>query len=287
MSLGIDVGGTFVKFTDGNRNWKERTPESTEELLSLISETVIREKARRAGIAVAGLVDVKKGIVTDSPNLKFLKGLPLKEEIEKRTGVPVFIVNDATAAAYGEYSLGVGRGSSLFICLTLGTGLGGGAVINGKPLLGASGSAMEVGHMVVEKGGWLCHCGRRGCLEAYVSSYGLERFYHMETGESLSSFEVIERAKKGEKPAVRALSEMASYLSLGLMNLLHLFNPDVIALSGGIPAHYPELLETVEKRTKEISFPQPARDFSLKLARLGEFSGAVGALLIARNQLVY
>ena len=146
---------------------------------------------------------------------------------------------------------------------------------------------MEVGHMVVEKGGWLCHCGRRGCLEAYVSSYGLERFYHMETGESISSFKVIERAKKGEKAALRALSEMASYLSLGLMNLLHLFNPDIVALSGGIPTHYPELLEKVERKTKEIAFPQPARDFSLKLARLGEFSGAVGALLIARNQLVY
>jgi len=103
----------------------------------------------------------------------------------------------------------------------------------------------------------------------------------METGESLSSFEVIERAKKGEKPAVRALSEMASYLSLGLMNLLHLFNPDVIALSGGIPTHYPELIKTVEKRTKEISFPQPARDFSLKLAGLGVFSGAYGALQLS------
>ena len=281
MNLGVDIGGTFVKFTDGSRSWKEETPKTVEELLQLISGVVLCEKACRVGIAVAGLVDVREGVVTDSPNLKFLKNVPLKEEIKRRTGATVFVVNDATAAAYGEYRLGLGKGNSVFICLTLGTGLGGGAVIDGKPLLGASGSAMEVGHMVVERNGWLCHCGRRGCLEAYVSSYGLERFYHMETGESVSSFEVIDRAKEGEESAVRAISGMASYFSLGLMNLLHIFNPDLVSLSGGIPTHYPELIDVVEGKVKEISFSQPARDFSLKLARLGEFSGALGALLLS------
>ncbi len=283
MGLGIDIGGTFVKFTDGERRWKERTPGTAWELLSLISSTILKLRPKKAGIAVAGLVNTIEGVVTDSPNLKFLKGVPLKREIEKRTGVEAFMVNDATAAAYGEYRLGVGRGSSPFICLTLGTGLGGGAVVDGKPLLGASGSAMEVGHVVVEKNGWICHCGRRGCLEAYVSSYGLERFYHMETGESVSSFEVIERAKNGEEAAVRALAGMASYLSLGLMNLIHLFNPQIVALSGGIPAHYPEFIEMVEKKTKEISFSQPAKDFSLKRAFLGEFSGAMGAFLLSEE----
>jgi len=281
LNLGIDVGGTFVKFTDGERRWKERTPGTVGELLFLISSTVLKLRPKKVGIAVAGLVNTVEGVVTDSPNLKFLKGVPLKREIERRTGVETLIVNDATAAAYGEYRLGVGKGSSPFICLTLGTGLGGGAVVDGKPLLGASGSAVEVGHTVVERNGWICHCGRRGCLEAYVSSYGLERFYHMETGESVSSFEVIERAKSGEEAAVRALAGMASYLSLGLMNLLHLFNPQVVALAGGIPVHYPQLVETVEKKTKELSFSQPAKDFSLKLATLGEFSGALGALLFS------
>lgn len=286
LFLGVDVGGTFIKFTDGKRTWKEKTPDGVEELLSLIVQTLKENSVKRAGIGVAGLVRVEKGVITDSPNLRFLKGLELKREIEGRAGVEVLVLNDATAAAYGEFKLGAGRGSSHLLCLTLGTGLGGGAVVNGKPLIGASGAALEVGHMVVERNGELCRCGRRGCLEAYVSSYGLERLYFRKTGKSLSSFEIVERAKLGEEEARKALLEMASYLSFGVMNLLHIFNPDVVVVSGGIPARYPELLNSVERKVREMAFSQPASDFRLKPARLGEFSGATGALLAAK-ELIY
>ncbi|SMO48924.1 glucokinase [Balnearium lithotrophicum] len=280
MRLGVDVGGTFVKFTDGENRWKERTPKTKEDLVSLISSVGKSLNVKSIGVAVAGLVNTKKGTVTESPNLKFLNGFPLKEELEKKLNVQVSIFNDATAAAYGEYKLGVGRGSSVFLCLTLGTGLGGGAVIEGAPLFGVSGTAMEVGHITVEVNGWPCHCGRKGCLEAYVSSYGLERFYFMETGECASSFEVIERAKNRETEALKSIDEMSDYLTVGIASLIHLFNPDVVAISGGIPASYPELLKTTEQKVKKRAFKQPASDFSLKLAELGEFSGAFGALLL-------
>ena len=208
--MGVDIGGTFIKLFDGNKRWKVRTPSSSGAILEVVSDAV--KDAESIGVAVAGLVDASSGVLTDSPNIKALKGINVKEELERRTGRKVFIFNDANAAAYGEFKAGAGRESRVLVCLTIGTGLGGGAVVNGKPLLGVSGCAMEVGHMIVEKGGWLCHCGRRGCLEAYVSSYGLRRFYLMLKGECPPSFEIIERAKVGEREAVESLSKLADYL---------------------------------------------------------------------------
>jgi len=285
LKLGIDVGGTFVKFTDGKRAWKEKTPKTSSELLNLISETIKETKAKMVGIAVAGLVNSKTGTITESPNLKFLNGLNVKREVERRTSALVSVFNDATAAAFGEYKLGAGRNSSILICLTIGTGLGGGAVIGGKPLLGVSGTAMEVGHTTVEVNGETCRCGRKGCLEAYVSSYGIERFYEREFGEKLSSFEIIEKAKEGEKRAIKTVERMAFYLSVGITNLIHIFNPDVVVLSGGIPAHYPELLKITKEKVKLLAFNQPASDFSLRQAKLSEFSGAFGALYLLQHVL--
>jgi len=281
LKLGVDIGGTFVKFTDGENKWKERTPKTGKNLVSLIASFGKKLNVESIGVAVAGLVNTKQGKVTESPNLKFLNGFPLKKELEEKLNVPVSIFNDATAAAYGEYEMGAGRGSSVFLCLTLGTGLGGGAIIEGAPLFGVLGTAMEVGHITVEVDGWLCHCGRKGCLEAYVSSYGLERFYFMKTGNCVSSFEIIERAKVGEAEALESIDEMTDYLSVGITNLLHIFNPDVVALSGGIPTSYPQLLKVTEKKVKKRAFKQPTSDFLLKLAELGEFSGAFGAFLLS------
>ncbi len=136
---------------------------------------------------------------------------------------------------------------------------------------------MEVGHITVEVNGWPCHCGRKGCLEAYVSSYGLERFYFMETGECVSSFEVIERAKNRETEALKSIDEMSDYLSVGIASLIHLFNPDVVAISGGIPASYPELLKTTEEKVKRghlnshpLTFPSdwPVWGSSVELSEL-------------------
>ncbi len=279
--MGVDIGGTFIKLFDGNKRWKVRTPPSSGAILEAVSDAV--KDAESIGVAVAGLVDASSGVLTDSPNIKALKGINVKEELERRTGRKVFIFNDANAAAYGEFKAGAGRGSRVLVCLTIGTGLGGGAVVNGKPLLGVSGCAMEVGHMIVEKGGWLCHCGRRGCLEAYVSSYGLRRFYLMLKGECPPSFEIIERAKVGEREAVESLSKLADYLSTGIVNILHIFNPDRIVLSGGIAAHYPALVEEVRKLALQRAFRLPASVFELKVAGLGEFSGAVGAWFLAQH----
>jgi len=288
--LGLDIGGTYIKIVAKqgreivkDKEYTEEVKDSTEHLLDKIAEIIKRYNPDRVGIAVAGLYDIKEEKITDAPNLKVLQGIPLKEIIERRTGVSVVIQNDATLAAYGEYIYGAGKGSNILVCFTLGTGLGGGAVINGKPLIGVSGSAMEIGHITVQIDGLPCHCGRRGCLEAYVSSYGLERIFFVNTSEYRTSFEIINLANEGKKEAIEAMEDFSRYLSIGLMNIVHLFNPDRILLLGGIIENYPLIEELVHSDLRHLAFPLPFRDLEIKRGSLGEFSGAFGALSLAEN----
>ncbi|MDQ7055101.1 MAG: ROK family protein, partial [Persephonella sp.] len=220
---------------------------------------------------------------TQSPNIPFLEGLPLREILKKELNIPIVIENDSSAAAFGEYSYGAGRDSKILVCLTLGTGLGGGLVIDGNLISGVSGSSMEIGHTTINTEGWYCHCGRRGCLEAYVSSYGLERIYFMLTDQKVSSTEIIIFANEGKTEAMKAIDEFSEYLSTGLMNILHTFNPDTVIIGGGITEHYPAVIDLAVSRLKEKAFPLPFRDCQIKRAELGEFSGAFGAMALAER----
>jgi len=285
--LGIDIGGTFIKcvFEDKNGFKTEKVyireiieKNDKDGLLAEIEKIVSKFSPDGIGIAVAGLIDKKEGIITNSPNIKPFEHFPIKQALEKKLNIPVLVENDANLAAYGEYLYGAGQNSSILICLTIGTGLGGGAVINGNLLTGVSGSAMEVGHMTINKNGWICHCGRKGCLEAYVSSYGLERIHFFKTDRYLSSSEIILLANEGKEEAMESMEELSRYLSYGLMNLLHIFNPDKILLAGGISEYYPLIAELVTSELKKLAFPLPFRDVTIDIASLGEFSGAYGAL---------
>ena len=205
-TLGVDIGGTYTKFFDGKSYWKRETPKSFEGILKLLGEYT--GNFDTVGVAVAGLIDTERGVITKSPNLAFLNGLPFRDLAAKELKKRVYLINDANAAALGEFKRGAGRGSKIFLLLTLGTGLGGGAVIDGKLLNGFSGCAMEVGHITVEVNGWPCHCGRKGCREAYVSSYGLERFYKLLSDRCLSSGEILKLAKSGDRKALEAVGHI-------------------------------------------------------------------------------
>ncbi len=284
--LGIDIGGTFIKVVYKDKKIKKdrfRYEKTKEGFFNTIFEIIEKFKPEKVGIAVAGLVDKKTGLITNSPNLKFIENTNLKEILEKNFNISVYIENDANLAAYGEYIFGNGRESKVLICLTLGTGLGGGLVVDGKIFSGVSGSAMEVGHIVIEKNGFICHCGRRGCLESYVSSYGLERLYCVESGSFLSSFDIIKLAKKGDSVAVKVFDVFTDYLSLGIMNLTHVFNPDKILLSGGIIENYPKLMDDLKVKSESLIFQLPKRDLQIDISKLGSWSGSYGALAYAIN----
>lgn len=286
--LGIDIGGTFIKYCGkaGKEIKKGKLPveKDFESVLTEIKSIVGNFHPKSVGIAIAGLYDKKRGILSSSPNIKFLEVIEIREILEEELNIPVFIENDASAAALGEYIYGAGKNSKIQVCLTLGTGLGGGLVINGDLVDGVSGSAMEIGHTTVDMNGWHCHCGRRGCLEAYVSSYGLERIYFFLTDQKLSSTQIITLANEGKLEAVKALEEFSHYLSIGLMNILHIFNPDKVIIGGGIPKHYPAIIDLSVSNLKKIAFELPFLDVEIKKAQLGEYSGAYGALAIAEKE---
>jgi glucokinase len=288
--LGLDVGGTFLKIA-----FKENETIKTDKIsikdfikdkdkfLNFLTETVDFYKPDRVGIAVAGLVDKKSGLLTNSPNLRALEGLNIKEYLEKNLNVEVFIDNDANVATFGEYVYGNGKGSKVLVCLMLGTGLGGGLVLDGKIFSGVSGSAMEIGHITVEKDGFPCHCGRKGCLEAYVSSYGLERIHCILTEDKKTSFEIISLLRENDKKALESFEIFTHYLSIGIMNIVHIFNPDKILLSGGIVENFPETIDLVKSKINSLVFPLPLRDLSIDAGKLGSWSGAYGALALAES----
>lgn len=285
--LGIDIGGTFIKvilkdyktiITDKVRI--EEHHKTRDDFLKLIKTVIQGYRPDRVGIAVAGLVD-KSGKITNSPNLRYVENVNLKGVLQDSFNIPVVVGNDANLAAYGEYVYGNGKNSQILICLTLGTGLGGGAVINGKILDGVVGCAMEIGHMVVEKGGETCNCGRKGCLEAYVSSYGLERIYKKVSGREGSSFDIIKLAKQHQPEAMKTFDIFMDYLSVGVMNISHVFNPDKLLLSGGVVENYPQLIEKLKEKVKQITFPLPASVLEIDMAKLGSWSGAYGAIALA------
>lgn len=288
--LGLDIGGTFIKIlikqNDNIEKFKvkiESKDKSNSGFLNLLTRIITDHNPDKVGIAIAGLVD-RNGLITSSPNLKFTEGLNIKKIVNDKFGIPTFVANDANLAAYGEYVYGNRKSSDILVCLTLGTGLGGGAVIDGKILEGVSGCGMEIGHMIIEKGGKLCNCGRRGCLEAYASSYGLERIYFELSGVKKSSFDIISLAKEGDLEAIRTFELFLDYLSVGIMNVVHIFNPDSVVLSGGMVENYPEIVEKLLYMVKGISFPLSSSKLTIEMAKLGSWSGAFGALAIAENQ---
>ncbi|WP_457624299.1 ROK family protein [Persephonella sp.] len=287
--LGVDIGGSFIKYCgragDDIKKGKIPTEKGFDSVLKALRTLVKDFSPERLGLGVAGLYDQKTGRLTASPNIRFLEGIDLKEILEEELGIPVIIQNDASAAALGEYRYGAGKGAEILVCFTLGTGLGGGLVVNGRLVSGVSGSAMEIGHTTIDVDGWYCHCGRKGCLEAYVSSYGLERFYFFLTDQKLDSAEIILLANEGKLEAMKALEEFSRYLAVGLMNVLHIFNPDRVVIGGGIPQHYPAVIDLAVSNLKKMAFELPFRDVQILKAELGEYSGAYGALVLSEEGL--
>lgn len=292
MNVGIDIGGTFVKFA-----FEENGSIKTEKILikdyiekkdieGFLNEvlSILKDKnIKKVGIAVAGLLNKSKGYVEISPNIKPIEKYPIVDFFRENLKAEIYIENDANAAALGEYIYGNGKNSNILITLTLGTGLGSGVVINGKLLSGVNGVAMEFGHTTVEKNGWRCHCGRNGCLESYVSSYGLERIYYMLTDKKLMSSQIVSLANEGDTKALEAFEIFNDYLSTGLMNITHIFNPDKIILSGGIVEHYPILVKMAYSKLKEKAFPVSIENLDIDISKLGEYSGAYGALALTKG----
>ncbi|ADC88720.1 ROK family protein [Thermocrinis albus DSM 14484] len=283
---GVDIGGTFVKVVhhDGRREkfYVHHLVTDREAFLREIKRIVDDGRPEVVGVAVAGFTSTH-GVVDRSPNIPALDGVNLREFLEE-DGRKVIVMNDVTAGAYGEWFYHH-TDSKVLLLVAIGTGLGAGLVIDGRPFLGACGSALELGHHILEKDGQQCHCGRRGCWEAYCSSYGLENIYRRLTGEHLHHTEIVKVALQGEEKALESVQIMLDYMVTGIMNALHLFNPDRVVLAGGMVEALKPWLGNLEEEVRKRAEKLPANCFSLHFSSEGEFCMALGALALAQDHI--
>ncbi|SHK48095.1 ROK family protein [Thermocrinis minervae] len=282
MKKGIDVGGSYVKvlWEDGRR---EKFPvrefsKDREAFLKRILQIIKEGNPEKVGVSVAGFTSTE-GVIYRSPNIPALDGVKLLDLL-KHEGLEAVVMNDVSCGAFGEWFFEE-RNSKVLLLVAVGTGLGAGLVIEGRPFLGARGSALELGHHIVEKGGKVCSCGRKGCLEAYCSSYGLERIYRELSGKELKDYEIVNLAKEGEKEALAAVEVFKEYLLVGLMNAVHILNPDLVVLAGGLIEGMKEFLHDLEERLISMVERLPAEGLRVKFSSCGEYCMARGALALA------
>ena len=262
--IGIDLGGTTISFIDmfssGDLLAEERltTPSTREEVVECLAAVVNGLVSSNknpvpvgVGLAVAGQVDHESGNIIFSPNLPFKEEYRLGAELQKRIGIPVYLENDANAAAIGEKVFGAAREMDDFISITLGTGLGSGIFTGGRLLRGAGGTGGEAGHMVIDPDGPVCNCGNRGCLETFCTGLAITRMARERFGEPKSGKEVCDAAEGGDETAVKILREAGSRLGDGLVSLVNIFNPEAIFFSGSL-SHAPEIYFRSEEHTSEL-----------------------------------
>lgn len=280
--LGIDIGGTKTlcvvvdDSADGPSIVDERRvptdPHGDAEAL-IVDLVRTFDGIESVGIGIAGLV-AHDGFVVRTTHLPGVRDLPLGSRLSAALGVPVAIDNDATCAAIAEWRLGAARGFNDVLMVTLGTGIGGGAIVNGHVARGNNGYAGEFGHMVVQRGGPECPCGRQGCWESYASGGGLSRL-----AGGLAAEDVVADFLAGDEHAVRVVDEFVDWVVLGLYNLVHIHDPACIVLGGGLGSRH-EILAAVRPRFAEGPTGHAGRAMPcIVRAELGDRAGAIGAAL--------
>ncbi len=289
MILCIDIGGTAVKLAymdeDGNLFDQCETSVSFDNyetpvlatVLSAAEEMLSATKMEGIGISTAGLIDVNTGTVLQA-NIPGYSSTELKREFEEAFGVPVWVLNDANAATLGECFTGRAKGLQHVIMLTLGTGVGGGLVLNGHAYQGAQGIAAELGHFALYNDGVMCPCGKRGCFEAYASTGALVRRVKAATGEnSIDGRAIFAQAEAGEEIVCTELSNWIDDITAGIVGLVHIFNPEMVLIGGGVSVQEKLLMAPLRQRVLEQVMPSFAYGLRIERATLGNDAGLIGA----------
>ncbi|OGO53117.1 MAG: hypothetical protein A2148_11410 [Chloroflexi bacterium RBG_16_68_14] len=251
------------------------------------------------GISSPGPCDPVRGVVTNAPNLLGWHEVPLARLVSEGLGVPALLENDANAAAYGELRFGACRGLLHIVYVTLGTGIGGGLIIDGRIYEGASGAAGEVGHIVIDEDGPPCNCGSRGCLEALASGPAIAReaAAALEAGRSPLLAElvgkeqptpelVLQAAVQGDATAREIIERAGYHLGVGLTGLLNCFNPQALILGGGLVGLGDLYLGPAVRTARERAFAQIVADATITTAELGERAGALGAAALVMENAI-
>jgi len=309
-SIGVDLGGTNIVSTVVNYQGKivsrlkvptlaERGKESTiKRIVETIHENIVQSTIASGdiigiGIGAPGPLDVKKGIINFAPNLPGWRDVPLRKILEDEFNTKVVLENDANAAAWGERCFGAGQGVNNLVCFTLGTGIGGGIIINGKIYHGNNYGAAELGHMTVNKDGPRCNCGNYGCLEAYSSATGIKNriknrikegmkskfldFDEDKLFESLRLKSIFEAARKGDRLTKDIVEEAISYLGIAIANIINILNPEMVVLVGGITNEGNKLLIPLGEEVKKRALYSNYKSLKIVIGKLAGNAGVLGA----------
>lgn len=304
-ALGIDIGGTKIAVSFGLSNGKilgkkiiptehDGGPKKAVNALVQVCHDLVSQFSNYqscfvgSGVGIPGAVDDASGIVPKSPNMKNWAGIPLKKILQSQIKCPVVMGNDANTAALGEKHFGTAKGVKNFAYITISTGIGSGIVINNQLMTGISGMAGEVGHMAIVVDGRLCKCGGRGCLEAYSSGTGIASIYNEElrrikkNAAFLEAREIAQKASAGDKLAAKVFEKAGYHLGIGLSNMMHLFNPSLIVLGGGVLNSTPKVFWTaMEKSCKEKTWPVAFKACKIAKSKIHANVGDLGALALA------
>lgn len=318
--VGVDLGGTNIVAgalpEDGSeviafRSEPTRADQGAESVVdrivrivdTVIAETIAGTGAKRSdfagvGVGAPGPLDREKGIVVTTPNLGWTN-FPLRDVIAERTGLPTRIDNDANCATLGEWWLGAARGARNVVGMTIGTGIGGGLILDGRLYHGSSDVAGEIGHTTIDVTGRRCKCGNYGCLEAYASGPSIaERarealvsaddslLVRMAGGDlaRITAATVYEASKLGDEVALEVVRETARLLGAGVANLLNIFNPDVVVIAGGVTQAGDSLFEPLRREVRRRAFKPAVDACRIVPGELPGSAGVVGAVASYRQQ---
>jgi len=303
-AIGIDLGGTNLKAgivdKDGKILHRLSTKTNSDadsqtisnQILELIAEIIKISNFKKSdiigiGLGSPGLVDKKGETILFSPNLPRWRNIPIKRIVAERFSKPCVLENDANAAAWGEKWVGAGKEATSMVMLTLGTGIGGGIIIDNRLWRGANNVAAEIGHMVIQMDGPQCNCGNRGCVEVYASATGMvRRFKELLKGGASSSLKdcdeitakmINDAAFQGDKASLDIMEETGRYLGIAIVNIMHILNPEMIVLAGGMIGSGELLMNPIRQVTTQRAFEASYKDTKIVFSQLGNDAGIIGA----------
>jgi len=313
LVIGIDLGGSAIRagsVTKEGRLYHFRDfsiPEDRKKdlvltsIIDLINDIITLEGGRGdkvigIGIGSPGIIRIERGVIMRSPNFPGWKDVPLRSHIERAIHLPVVLDNDANAAAFGEKWKGAGQKVESLICMTLGTGIGGGIIIDGKVWHGALGMAGEIGHITVNPDGRRCNCGNYGCLEAYSSASGMVKgaiaaieegkkttLKRLSQGDNdrITGRMLYEAAVGGDRLAIHIFKEAGRYLGIAMAGLIHILNPEMIVLTGGVTESWDLFMPVAMDEIKRRVYRQTIEKTKIRRGRLPGTAGVIGAAGLA------
>jgi glucokinase len=316
--VGIDLGGTNIKAIastgDGKRLCEKNVHAETEagfetvigKIILLIDDVIQscgmqREKVAAVGVAAAGIVDMDSGLCRFLPNLPGWINIPLVKALSEKTHIPTFLINDVRAITLAELRYGAGRGAKNLICMAIGTGVGGGIVIDGNLFFGSEGLGCEIGHQIIEPQGPICTCGSRGCLESLASGSNIafQAMKMIRQGAKTLMRDLVQNdlnrvtpqivaqaARQGDNCAKEIWAREAFYLGLGISNLVVVINPEMVILSGGVSEAHDLLIPGIRATLRErVKLGHDVEKLRIVRGELKDLAGAIGAATWAQHKL--